>query len=162
MSLTRSMETLHVDKSDPTSNKISNFKPDNQDVNWESWKKLKLSSFHGKKLIKKAYRPYHPKTKAFYLHELDSFGFEPGEKITMLMRTLKKVLGNPSSPNTNKSRRINAKLSFVRVKGLKHFQEGKSVKDLVDFPDSYWTAYKTIMDAKQKKTDVTSSVELKN
>ena len=78
------------------------------------------------------------------------------------MRTLKKVLGNPSSPNTNKSRRINAKLSFVRVKGLKHFQEGKSVKDLVDFPDSYWTAYKTIMDAKQKKTDVTSSVELKN
>ena len=45
---------------------------------------------------------------------------------------------------------MNAKLSFVRVKGLQHFKEGKSITDLIEFPDSYWAAHDNLIKSKKQ------------
>ena len=128
---------------------------------WESWEQLRLSAYHGKKLVKKNYMPYHPKVKKFFLHEIDNFDFEPGEKVTIVMRTLKKVFGSMIHSNSSRGKRVNAKLTFIRVKALQHFQDGKSVKDLIEFPKSYWDAYKILLKAQENKRTRTSSCTLK-
>ena len=144
MSITNNLSNLELKKT------VMEQDHDPINGNWESWNRLKLSVYHGKKLVKRAYKPYHPKTKTFYLHELDNFGFEPNEKIVIVMRTLKKVLGNADT-NSNRAKRINNKLSFIRVRGLEHFKAGKSIKDLIEFPDSYWQALKAIEDGQRIK-----------
>ena len=160
MSLNNNMSTLALkDNSSDTSFESLDSLSVGKD--WESWKQLRLSAYHGKKLIKRAYKPYHPKAKAFFLHELDNFDFEPGEKVTIVMRTLKKCFGNVINSQTIRGKRVNSKLSFIRVKGLKHFKQGKSIKDLILFPDSYWEAYKTLVDAQNKKQPISQSDHLK-
>ena len=144
MSLSNNMENLELKTTSMEQN------PDQFNGNWENWKRLKLSVYHGKKLAKRSFKPYHPKTKTFFLHELDEFGFEPNEKLIIVMRTLKKVFGNTDT-NSNRSKRINNKLSFIRVKGLDHFKANKSIKDLIEFPDSYWQALKAIKDGQRNK-----------
>ena len=160
MSLTSTMSTLAVkDNSSETSFESLDSNLDRKD--WETWEQLKLSSYHGKKLIKRAYKPYHPKVKAFFLHELDNFDFEPNEKVTIVMRTIKKVLGNVTNPQSMRGKKINSKLSFVRVKGLDHFKAGKSIKNLIEFPDSYWEAHKKLIEAQNRKQSQVQSDQLK-
>ena len=118
---------------------------------WESWDKLKLSAYHGKKLIKKNFKPYHPKVKTFFLHELDQFDLEAGEKVSIVMRTLKKLFGAIAHSNSLRAKRLNAKLSFVRVKGLQHFKDGKPITDLIEFPESYWVAHNNLIKAIDNK-----------
>jgi len=144
MSLTHNMANLEL------KNAALEQTPDQLNGNWETWKRLKLSVYHGKKLAKRSFKPYHPKTKSFFLHELDEFGFEPNEKLIIVMRTLKKVFGNTDT-NSNRSKRINNKLSFIRVKGLDHFKANKNIKDLIEFPDSYWQALKAVKDGQRAK-----------
>ena len=150
MSLTSSMSTLALKPDSVRGDSLESGSRANVAV-WESWHKLRLSAHHGKKLIKKNFKPYHPKVKTFFLHELDQFDLEPGEKVSIVMRTLKKLFGNFSNPNSLRAKRVNAKLSFVRVKGLEHFKDGKSIIDLIDFPDSYWAAYDYLIKAKDNK-----------
>ena len=159
MSLTSDMSTLDLknvssfESLDPNSSQKTEV--------WESWEQVRLSNYHGKKLVKKNFMPYHPKVKKFFLHEIDNFDFEPGEKVTMIMRTLKKVFGNMAHSNSTSGKRVNAKLSFIRVKALKHFQDGKSVKDLIEFPKSYWDAHKILLNSQESKRTRTSSCSLK-
>ena len=154
MSLTSSMSTLALKheniRDDSTFESLEIGSSPNVAV-WESWHKLRLTAHHGKKLIKKNFKPYHPKVKTFFLHEIDQFDLEPGEKVTIVMRTLKKLFGSISNSNSLRAKRVNAKLSFVRVKGLQHFKDGKSITDLIEFPDSYWAAYDCLIKAKDNK-----------
>ena len=89
MSLTSSMSTLALKPDNIRDDSLESGSSMNVAV-WESWHKLKLSAHHGKKLIKKNFKPYHPKVKTFFLHDLDQFDLEPGEKVTIVIRTLKK------------------------------------------------------------------------
>lgn len=155
MSLTSSMSTLALKPDNVRGDSLESGSSTNVAV-WESWHKLRLSAHHGKKLIKKNYKPYHPKVKTFFLHELDQFDLEPGEKVSIVMRTLKKLFGNISNSNSLRAKRVNAKLSFVRVKGLQHFKDGKSVTDLIEFPDSYWAAHNNLIKAKDNKNRISS------
>ena len=159
MSLTSDMSTLDLKNVSSFESLDSN---SSQKVEvWESWEQVRLSNYHGKKLVKKNFMPYHPKVKKFFLHEIDNFDFEPGEKVAMIMRTLKKVFGNMTHSNSASGKRVNAKLSFIRVKALKHFQDGKSVKDLIEFPKSYWDAHKILLNAQENKRTRTPSCSLK-
>ena len=117
---------------------------------WESWEHLKLSAYHGRKLTRRSYKSYHPKVeeKTFFLHQLDNYGFEPEEKLMILMRTFKKLFGSVAGANTSKGRKFNTKLTFLRERGKRHFAAGKKVTDLIAFPDSYWEAFKEITEAK--------------
>ena len=155
MSLTSSMSTLALKPDNVRGDSLESGSSTNVAV-WESWHKLRLSAHHGKKLIKKNYKPYHPKIKTFFLHELDQFDLEPGEKVSIVMRTLKKLFGNISNSNSLRAKRVNAKLSFVRVKGLEHFKDGKSITDLIEFPDSYWAAHNNLIKAKDNKNRISS------
>ena len=155
MSLTSSMSTLALKPDNVRGDSLESGSSTNVAV-WESWHKLRLSAHHGKKLIKKNYKPYHPKVKTFFLHELDQFDLEPGEKVSIVMRTLKKLFGNISNSNSLRAKRVNAKLSFVRVKGLEHFKDGKSITDLIEFPDSYWAAHNNLIKAKDNKNRISS------
>ena len=155
MSLTSSMSTLALKPDNVRGDSLESGSSTNVAV-WESWHKLRLSAHHGKKLIKKNYKPYHPKIKTFFLHELDQFDLEPGEKVSIVMRTLKKLFGNISNSNSLRAKRVNAKLSFVRVKGLEHFKDGKSITDLIAFPDSYWAAHNNLIKAKDNKNRISS------
>ena len=155
MSLTSSMSTLALKPDKVRGDSLESGSSTNVAV-WESWHKLRLSAHHGKKLIKKNYKPYHPKVKTFFLHELDQFDLEPGEKVSIVMRTLKKLFGNISNSNSLRAKRVNAKLSFVRVKGLEHFKDGKSITDLIEFPDSYWAAHNNLIKAKDNKNRISS------
>ena len=154
MSLTSSMSTLALKhdnvRGDSTFESLESGSSPSVAV-WESWHKLRLSAHHGKKLIKKNFKPYHPKVRTLFLHELDQFDLEPGEKVTIVMRTLKKLFGNISKSNSLRAKRMNAKLSFVRVKGLQYFKDGKSITDLIEFPDSYWAAHDNLIKAKDNK-----------
>lgn len=163
MSLTSDMSILAVKDLSSSTESIIGSLDSAEDITsvWESWDKLKLSAYHGKKLMRKNYKPYHPKVKTFYLHELDSFEFEPVEKVTILMRTLKKLFGAVTNSNSIRGKRFNAKLSFVRVKGLQHFKDGKSIKDLIDFPNSYWEALKYLTKARENKQFKTRPVKVK-
>ena len=154
MSITNTMANLELKKTsmEPT--------PDLTNGNWENWNRLKLSVYHGKKLAKRSFKPYHPKTRTFFLHDLDNFGFEPNEKLIIVMRTLKKVFGN-SEPNSNRAKRINNKLTFIREKGLEHFKADKNIKDLIEFPDSYWQALKAIKDGQRTKRPKQKQTESK-
>ena len=89
MSLTSSMSILALKPDNIRDDSLESGSSMNVAV-WESWHKLKLSAHHGKKLIKKNFKPYHPKVKTFFLHDLDQFDLEPGEKVTIVIRTLKK------------------------------------------------------------------------
>ena len=149
MSLTSSMSTLALKPDNIRYVSLESGSSTNVAV-WESWHKLRLSAHHGKKLIKKNFKPYHPKVKTFFLHDLDQFDLEPGEKVTIVIRTLKKLFGNISNSNSLRAKRMNAKLSFVRVKGLQHFKDGKSISDLIEFPDSYWAAHDNLIKAKKQ------------
>ena len=155
MSLTGSLSTLALKPDKVRGDSLESGSSTNVAV-WESWHKLRLSAHHGKKLIKKSFKPYHPKVKTFFLHELDQFDFEPGEKVSIVMRTLKKLFGSLSNSNSLRAKRLNAKLSFVRVKGLQHFKDGKSVTDLIEFPDSYWAAHNNLIKAKDNKKRISS------
>ena len=155
MSLTSSMSTLALKPDKVRGDSLESGSSTNVAV-WESWHKLRLSAHHGKKLIKKNFKPYHPKVRTLFLHELDQFDLEPGEKVTIVMRTLKKLFGNISNSNSLRAKRMNAKLSFVRVKGLQYFKDGKSITDLIEFPDSYWAAYDNLIKAKEKQYRISS------
>ena len=61
MSLTHNMANLEL------KNAALEQTPDQLNGNWETWKRLKLSVYHGKKLAKRSFKPYHPKTKSFFL-----------------------------------------------------------------------------------------------
>ena len=117
---------------------------------WESWSQLKLSAYHGKKLAKRNFRPYHPKVaeKTFFLHEIDNYELDPEEKWLIIMRTFKKLFGNFISADTAKGRKFNTKMSFLREKGKENLKAGKSIKDWISFPDSYWEEYKRVTEPK--------------
>ena len=114
--------------------------------NWEHWVHLKLSAYHGRKLTKRNFKPYHPKVeeRTFFLHELDKYDFEPEEKWFIVMRTFKKLFGSIASSDTSKGRKFNTKLSFLRERGKQHLLAGKPIAKLIAFPESYWEAYKQI------------------
>ena len=119
--------------------------------NWENWEHLKLSSYHGRKLTRRNYKPYHPTVdeKNFFLHELDQLDFGPEEKYFIVMRTFRKLFGSVVGANSSKGRKFNAKLSFLREKGKNHFASGKKVTELISLPDSYWEGYKETMESKK-------------
>lgn len=149
MSLNSEMSTLALKDNSETS--LNSVESRRIVSDWENWKTLRLSSYYSKKLLKRAFKPYHPKTKDFFLHEIDNFDFKPGEKVTILMRTLKKVFGRTIHYKTQRASRLNSKLSFIRVRGLEHFEAGKNIKDLIEFPKSYWDAYKSLIEAPKIK-----------
>ena len=57
MSLSNNMANLELKNAAMEQN------PDQFSGNWETWKRLKLSVYHGKRLAKRSFKPYHPKTK---------------------------------------------------------------------------------------------------
>ena len=122
---------------------------------WENWEHLKLSAYHGRKLTKRNFKPYHPRVaeKTFFLHELDNHGFEPQEKWFIIMRTFKKLFGNIANSDTSKGRKFNTKLSFLRERGKQHLFAGKPITKLIAFPDSYWEAHKQILEGKVKSSE---------
>ena len=138
--------TLNVNDEKPKLQKSSNASA--QD--WESWTHLKISAFHGKKLTKKNFKPYHPKVvgKTFFLHEIDDLSLTPEEKLFITMRVFKKLFGSVVSSDTSKGRKLNTKLTFLREKGRQHFTNGKPIKELIAFPESYWQAYRDLLEAK--------------
>lgn len=132
---------------------------------WENWEHLKLSAYHGRKLTKRNFKPYHPRVdeKTFFLHELDNHGFEPQEKWFIVMRTFKKLFGSIANSDTSKGRKFNTKLSFLRERGKQHLLAGKPITKLIAFPDSYWEAHKQIVESKAEKvsTDPGTSAKRK-
>ena len=69
------------------------------------------------------------------------------------MRTLKKLFGNVTNFDSNKGRRLHAKLSFIRERGKQHFLDKKPITDLIEFPEAYWECYKSISRARERKIE---------
>ena len=143
------MESLNVKSGNNVGEKFSETVKCRTD-DWESWSQLKLSAYHGRKLAKRNFRPYHPKVaeKTFFIHEIDNYELEPEEKWLIVMRTFKKLFGNFISADTAKGRKFNTKMSFLRERGKANFKAGKSIKDWISFPDSYWDEYKRVTESR--------------
>ena len=157
MGLIKSMEHLKVD------NKNENFQDIEKSSNksdWENWDRLKISAFHGKKLIKRNFQPYcSVKGERFFLHEIDNFGFDAERKVFILVQTFRRLFGNgfKEYSDTAKWRKHATKLTFLREKGKRYFREGKLITDLIDFPQSYWEALEALKAAKAEKLAKRSS-----
>ena len=156
MGLIRSMEHLKVD------NKNDNFEDIEKSSNksdWENWNQLKISAFHGKKLIKRNFQPYCPKGERFFIHEIDNFGFTAEQKVFILVQTFRRLFGTSSKEgsDTVKGRKHATKLTFLREKGKKYFRDGKLITDLIDFPQSYWEALEALKVARAEKLAKRSS-----
>ena len=143
------MESLNIKSGNNVGEKFSETAKCRID-DWESWSQLKLSAYHGRKLAKRNFRPYHPKVaeKTFFLHEIDNIELEPEEKWLIVMRTFKKLFGNFMTADTAKGRKFNTKMSFLREKGKENLKAGKSIQDWISFPDSYWEEHKRVTEAK--------------
>ena len=158
MSLIGNMSSLTINEPKQTMSKVeivdkTNLSPKAILYSWESWEKLKLSTFHGKMLTTTrhlARGPNGEKSK-FFLHQLDDFDYNPDVKLFIVMRTLKRLFGNVTNFDSNKGRRLNAKLSFIRERGKQHFLDRKPITELIEFPEAYWEKYKTISRAREKK-----------
>ena len=156
MGLIRSMEHLKVD------NKNDNFGDIEKSSNksdWENWDRLKISSFHGRKLIKRNFQPYCPKGERFFLHEIDNFGFDAEQKVFILVQTFRRLFGTTVKEDaaSAKGRKHATKLTFLREKGKQYFREGKLITDLIDFPQSYWEALEALKVARAEKLAKRSS-----
>ena len=150
------MEHLKVD------NKNENFESIEKTSNksdWENWDRLKISAFHGKKLIKRNFQPYCPKGERFFLHEIDNFDFDNEKKVFIVFQTFRRLFGTSSvsKPDSLKGRKYATKLTFLREKGKQYFREGKLITDLIDFPQSYWEALEALKVAKADKLSKRSS-----
>ena len=150
------MEHLKVD------NKNDNFEDIEKSSNksdWENWNQLKISAFHGKKLIKRNFQPYCPKGERFFIHEIDNFGFTAEQKVFILVQTFRRLFGTSfkEGSDTVKGRKHATKLTFLREKGKKYFRDGKLITDLIDFPQSYWEALEALKVARAEKLAKRSS-----
>ena len=58
---------------------------------WERWDRLKLSAYHGRKLVKRNFQPTHPGGERFMLHDLNSLGFNTETKLFVLVQTFKRL-----------------------------------------------------------------------
>ena len=123
---------------------------------WENWDRLKLSAFHGKKLIKRNFQPYCPKGERFFLHEIDKFNFDVEKKVYIVGNTFRKLFGTTLSAESAKGRKYAMKLTFLREKGKQYFREGKLITDLIDFPQSYWEALESLKNAQAEKKSSSS------
>ena len=153
MGLIRSMEHLKVDNKNECIEKSSN-KSD-----WENWDRLKISAFHGKKLIKRNFQPYCPKGERFFLHEIDNFNFDAEKKVFIVGQTFRRLFGTNSfkeSSESSKGRKYATKLTFLREKGKQYFRDGKLITDLIDFPQSYWEALEALKSAQAEKKNASS------
>ena len=124
---------------------------------WENWDRLKLSAFHGRKLIKRNFQPYCPKGERFFLHEIDNYDFDAEKKVFIVFQTFRRLFGTSSSADSSKGRKYATKLTFLREKGKQYFREGKSITELIDFPQSYWEALEALRNAKAEKQSKRSS-----
>ena len=146
MGLVKNMAHLKVENKIDLPEEKSQYSPD-----WEKWDRLKISAFHGKKLIKRNFQPYCPEGGRFFLHEIDNFDFNTEKKVYIVGQTFRKLFGTSSSADSSKGRKYAAKLSFLREKGKQYFREGKRITDLIDFPQSYWETLEALKSAKDDK-----------
>ena len=151
MGLIRSMEHLKVHNKNDT---FQDIEKSSNKSDWENWDRLKISAFHGKKLIRRNFQPYcSAKGERFFLHEIDNFGFDAERKVYILVQTFRRLFGTnlDKHSDTAKWRKHATKITFLREKGKRYFREGKLITDLIDFPQSYWEALEALKVARAEK-----------
>ena len=143
-----------------TKNNDNSFRGIEQSQNgedWEKWDRLKLSSYHGRKLVKRNFQPYRSNGERFQIHEIDKFGLNTETKIFIIMQTFKRLFGNVATASTSKGRKYANKLTFLREKGRRYFLEGKKIEDLIELPQAYWDALEALKNAQEVKAIENSS-----
>ena len=150
MGIVRDMEEMKIDRKD-VENSFKELEEASKSPDWERWDRLKLSAYHGRKLVKRNFQPTDPGGERFMLHDLDSLGFNTETKLFILVQTFKRLFGNGAASDSSKGKKHGTKLTFLREKGKRYFNEGKKITDLIDFPQAYWDALEALEKAKEEK-----------
>ena len=150
MEIIRNMEEMRIDRKNVESS-FKELEEASKSPDWERWDRLKLSAYHGRKLVKRNFQPTHPGGERFMLHDLNSLGFNTETKLFVLVQTFKRLFGNGAASDSSKGKKHATKLTFLREKGKRYFNEGKKVTDLIDFPQAYWDALEALEKAKEGK-----------